>query len=250
MLKKIAFYTFLLVTIGCSKPNIQLTKITGKRIEIDSTIASDKSINDFISPYRDELNKNMQEELCNAPFDFVKNDGELQSTLGNLLADLSFEMANPIFNKKTNTNIDFVLMNSGGLRAPIPKGKVTTENAFLLMPFENELVVTKLSGEKVKELFEYFITKKSAHPLSKQINLTIDGNNFTVKINGEPFDQNKSYFVLTNDYLQTGGDGMNFFANPEELIPLDYKARDAIIDYFTKEETLEARLDNRVIVKK
>ena len=49
-----------------------------------------------------------------------------------------------------------------------------------------------------------------------------------------------SYYVLTNDYLQNGGDGMDFFADPEELIGLDYKVRDAILDYFAKVKVLEA----------
>ena len=248
-MKKLLFYAFPLFIFAC-KPNVQVTKITGKRIEIESTLVSDQQIENFVTPYREKLEKNMKKPLSEAPFNFVKNDGELQSTLGNLLADLSYEMANPIFKKKTGEDIDFVLMNHGGLRAPIPKGTVTTENAFLLMPFENELVVTKLSGKKVKNLFNYFVQRKSAHPLSKQVKLEIIGDNYSLKIKDKSFDENQSYYVLTTDYLQTGGDGMTFFANPEELILLDYKARQSIIDYFTKAKTLEASLDNRVIIKK
>ena len=116
------------------------------------------------------------------------------------------------------------------------------------MPFENELVVTKLSGQKVKALFDYFVAKQKAHPLSKQVNLTLQKNTYTLNINGKAFDEKKSYYVLTNDYLQTGGDGMNFFANPEALIPLNYKVRNAIIDYFTKVDTLKTTIDNRVIM--
>lgn len=253
MFASIEKYTFLLLVFflaNCTKTEVQLTKITGKRIAIDSSTTSDKTIEDFIAPYRNQLQQNMQKALCIAQIDFVKNDGELQSTLGNLLADLSFEMANPVFQKIANTNIDFVLMNNGGLRAPISKGVVTTEHAFLLMPFENELVVTKLSGKKVRELFDYFLARRRAHPLSKQVALTINGNLYSLQINGKPFDENKSYYVLTNDYLQTGGDGMRFFASPEALYTLDYKVRDAIIDYFTKVSMINTSLDNRVIVKK
>ena len=249
-MKNYTLYALLFVLLACTKTEIQVTKITGKRIAIDSTNASDKTIEDFIIPYRKKLQQNMQKELCVAPFNFVKNDGTLQSSLGNLMADLSYEMANPVFKEIAHTNIDFVLMNNGGLRAPIPKGVVTIENAFLLMPFENELVVTKLSGQKVKALFDYFVAKQKAHPLSKQVNLTLQKNTYTLNINGKAFDENKSYYVLTNDYLQTGGDGMNFFAKPEALIPLNYKVRDAIIDYFTKVSMINTSLDNRVIVKK
>lgn len=249
-MKKLLFYLLLLSFFACSTKNYKASKITGKRISIDTTLKGDNTIEDFIIPYREELQKTMKKALSIAPKDFVKNDGDLQSTLGNLMADLCYEMGNPVFKKKRGINIDFVLMNHGGLRAPIPKGTVRTENAFLLMPFENEMVVTKLSGEKVKELFDYFVSRERAHPISKQVQLSIKGEDYTVKINGKPFDIEQSYYVLTNDYLQTGGSGMDFFGNPEELIILDYKVREAIIDYFIKTKTLEASIDNRVIVIK
>ena len=248
--KQIVISFQLLLLISCGSPNLQVSKITGKRIEIDSVLPSKKSIDEIVAPYRTELKKEMDKVLCEAPKNLVGNDGALQSTLGNLLADLCFEMGNPVFNKKTKTNIDFVMMNAGGLRAPIPKGPVSVQNAFSLMPFENDLVVTKLSGKKVKALFDYFIEKQRPHPLSKNVQVVISGNEYSVNINGKPFDENQSYYVLTNDYLQNGGDGMDFFAAPEALVGLNYKVRNAILDYFTKVDLLEATLDDRVIVKK
>ena len=41
----------------------------------------------------------------------------------------------------------------------------------------------------------------------------------------------------------------DFFKNPEKLIKLDYKIRDAIIDYFKKTDTLQTAIDHRVIIK-
>ena len=97
----------------------------------------------------------------------------------------------------------------------IPEGKVTVETAYKLMPFENNLVVVTLTGEKVKELITYFIKGKKAHPLSQHVELTINGENYNLTINNQPFDPHKTYTVLTSDYLQNGGDSMYFFKNPE-----------------------------------
>ena len=116
------------------------------------------------------------------------------------------------------------------------------------MPFENMYVVATLSGDKVLELVNYFIKNKKAHPLSENVSLTIDNNDFKLLINGKEFDKNQSYNVLTSDYLQNGGDSMYFFANPEKLTKLDYKIRDAIIDYFKKTDTIKAVTDNRIII--
>jgi 5'-nucleotidase len=240
---------FLLAISSCQKSEKQLVKITAKNIAIDNTIKASEEIVWIISPYKGKLISEMQEALCYSPKEMVKNDGNMQSSLGNLMADMCFEMANPIFKEKTNESIDFVLFNNGGIRASLPAGKITKAHAFKLMPFDNELVVVNLTGEKVLELTNYFIKNKKAHPVSKSIQLTIGENYNHLKIKGETFDKNKSYNVLTTDYLQGGGDKMNFFKNPKQLTLLDYKMRDAIIDYFRKKDTLHTAIDNRIIMK-
>jgi 2',3'-cyclic-nucleotide 2'-phosphodiesterase (5'-nucleotidase family) len=240
---------FLLAISSCQKSEKQLVKITAKNIAIDNTIKASEEIVRVIHPYKRKLASEMQEVLCYSPQKMLKNDGNMQSTLGNLMADMCFEMSNPIFKEKTKATIDFVLFNNGGIRASLPAGKITKEHAFKLMPFDNELVVVNLTGEKVLELTNYFIKNSNAHPVCKNVQLTIGENYNHLKIKGETFDKNKSYNVLTTDYLQGGGDNMNFFKNPKQLILLDYKMRDAIIDYFRKKDTLHSATDNRIIIK-
>lgn len=241
--------SLLFMWVSCDSNKKHLSKISAKTIQIDSAIIADSDITKVIRPYKVKLSLEMDKILCYTPVDFVKYDGILQSSLGNLMADLSYEIANPIFKKLTNSNIDFVFFNYGGIRAIIPKGDVTTEVAYKLMPFDNQLVVTTLSGEKIIELVNYFIKSKRAHPLSKQVNLTIKEDEYFLKINEKPFDKNRTYTVLTSDYLQNGGDNMMFFKDPQKLTNLNLKVREAIIQYFTKIDTLKVVLDNRIIIK-
>lgn len=245
------FFCVLFVFISCKQTPTKtyLSKVTAKTIAVDSTLTSSETINEFVAPYKKKLAKEMDQVLSYAPKDFTKYDGEMQSSLGNLMADLCFDMANPKYRGISGNDIDFVMLNHGGIRATIPKGKITMGRAFKLMPFENQLVVVALTGEKLIELVQYFIRNKKAHPLSKNVALTITNNEYLLKINGKPFDKNKSYTVLTNDYLQNGGDSMIFFKNPKKLTKLDYKMRDAIIDFFKKTDTIKATTDNRVILK-
>jgi len=248
-LKHLYFISLVLIAVSCNSNKNHLAKISAKTIAIDSTIISDSDITSIIDPYKQKLSSEMNKILCYALVDFVKYDGNMQSSLGNLMADLSYEIANPIFKELTNSNIDFVLFNYGGMRAIIPKTEVTTEVAYKLMPFENQLVVATLSGTKVIELFNYFTNRKRAHPLSKQVQLTIKGDEYALLINGKPFDKNKTYNVLTSDYLQNGGDNMVFFKEPKKLTNLNLKVREAIIQYFAKVDTLKANFDNRVIIQ-
>ncbi|EAR12974.1 UDP-sugar hydrolase [Polaribacter irgensii 23-P] len=248
-MKQIHFICLLLLFASCKNTEKSVTKITAKNIVIDSTIVASSKIENFIAPYKEKLIGEMESVLTYTANDLTKENIGLQSTLGNLMADLCVDIANPMFKEKTNASIDFALFNSGGLRASIDAGNVTTENAFKLMPFDNELVVVELTSAKVVALIKYFIDKQSAHPLSENINLLIKDDCFDLKINGEKFNKNKTYNVLTSDYLQTGGDGMDFFKNPKKLTNLNYKVRDAVIGYFKKTDTLRVSIDNRVKIQ-
>ncbi len=242
-------FCFLIACISCKQKKQHLTRITAKNIVLDSTFAENNEIENAVAPYKAKLVNEMQQVLSYTPKDLVKNDGEMQSSLGNVMADLTLELSNPIYKKQTGGTIDFALLNHGGIRTSISKGNITKEDAFKLMPFENEIVVVELTADKMQALISYFLNSKRAHPLSKNIAMTIKENGYDLKINGEQFDQNKTYTVVTTDYLQNGGSRMNFFKNPKKLTKLNYKLRSAIIDYFAKVDTIRTTIDNRVMIK-
>ena len=109
-------------------------------------------------------------------------------------------------------------------------------------------MVLDLKGEKVKELIEYLVRNKRAHPISKlYIELDSELKLKTATLNGKLLDFTKNYLVCTNDYLANGGDRMNFFKSPDSLYVLDYKIRNALIDYLKKADTISPVRDNRFI---
>ena len=245
---KYIIVVFLLVN-SCKKSTNYLNKITANTIAIDSTLKPNTEIDSIINPYKEKLASEIEQILSYTPKTLTKDDGNMQSTLGNLMADFCLIEANSIFKKLTNTSIDFAIFNHGGMRTPIAKGDITLEHVFKLMPFDNELVVVTLTSDKVIELVKYFIKNEKAHPLSNDVQLNIEENDYSLVINGNPFDQNKTYTVLTSDYLQNGGDKMDFFIKPKKLVKLDLKVRDAIIKHLKKIDTVKVELDKRVIIK-
>jgi 5'-nucleotidase len=249
MKKIIISFLIVFLVVSCKNNTLQLVKIKGKLFAITKKIAADSSVVKTYLPYKYKMEKEMNTVLTFTLTDLVATDGDLESSLGNLLADLCYQKGNFVFKKRTGKNIDFAMFNFRGIRAGIPKGNVTTQNAFNLMPFENNLVVVELSPKKLRELIQYLITQKKAHPLSKQVRLIITKNGYNFSINGKPINDNETYFVLTSDYLQHGGDHMDFFKNPVHLYALDYKMRSAIIDYFKETDTLKSNLDGRFIIK-
>ncbi|WP_339754018.1 5'-nucleotidase [uncultured Winogradskyella sp.] len=238
----------MLLIFSCNQ-DFHLTKIEGKRIDINESIASNQSIEDFIKPYRESVNKDLDSIISYAPKTYSKSDGELNTALGNLMADAVFSESNPIFNKRTGKNIDLVLLNQGGIRSIISKGNITARTAYGVMPFENAVVVTALKGEQVIQMMTYLSKAKRAHPVSKQLQLTLN-NDFEIRsaiINNKTIDIDKTYYIATNDYLYNGGDRMTFFHPNDSLYILDYKIRNVLIDYFKKTDTLNPKIDNRFI---
>lgn len=249
-LKHFFIILILISSCACQQQKITLKKVEAKRFEINSDLILVDSIESFIKPYRDRIQKDLDNVLAYAPEMYSKSDGELNTSIGNLMADLIIEQSNPIFNKRTKKNIDVVLLNHGGIRSAISKGKVTTRTAYELMPFENEIVIIGLKGINIKKAIKFLINEKRAHPIAG-LNIVIDKNRNLLKatIKSQEIDDNETYYVATSDYLYNGGDRMSFFKNNEGAFVLDYKIRNAIIDYFKKVDTVRATIDNRFVRK-
>ncbi|MDN3494016.1 5'-nucleotidase C-terminal domain-containing protein [Winogradskyella bathintestinalis] len=246
-IKQIFNLCFFLLIFSCASP--KLSKIEGKRIDIDNTLEANASIERFIKPYREHLNKNMDSIISYATETYSKSDGAYNTALGNLLADAIFDEGNPIFNKRTGKNIDLVLFNHGGIRSIISQGNVSIRTAYQVMPFENSTVVVGLKGAQINDMMTYLSKSKRAHPVSRhlQLELNKNGDVNSATIHGLPIDDSKIYYVATNDYLYNGGDGMDFFHPNEGLYVLNYKIRDVLIDNFKKTDTLKPKRDKRFI---
>lgn len=245
--KSLVLLAFICLFFSC-KQEYHLNKIEGKQIPVSDSIALDTEIDEFIKPFRDNLEKDMSKVLSYAPKTYHKKDGDFNTTIGNLMAHIVLEEGNPIFNQRTGKNIDMVLLNHGGIRAPINKGNITTETAFQVMPFENSIVVVALKGQQMDSLVYYLSRAKKAHPIEGlKLTLDKDYNISEALINDQNIDKNKTYYVATNDYLYNGGDNMNFFKTNDTVYTLDYKIRNAMIDYFKKVDTINPTIDNRFI---
>lgn len=200
-----------------------------------------------ITPYQEKLNKTMKQVLVHSETSMEK--GKPESKLGNFVADACMEIASKKYNTESSTGIDFCILNNGGLRSSLPAGDVTMNNVFELMPFENELVVLTLNGNSVSKILKY-IAVAGGVPVSN-LRMKIDSTSFSdVLIGGKLFDVNRTYKVVTSDYLLNGGDAMSMLSEKIAVDYLNLKVRDAIIEYMTdrknKNDSINAVTDGRI----
>jgi 2',3'-cyclic-nucleotide 2'-phosphodiesterase (5'-nucleotidase family) len=249
MLLKIKHFVVFITIIGlcsCNQNPRTLKKIEGKQLAIDSTHIPKASIETFISPYTKRINEVLDSALAYAPKAITKTDGEFNTSAGNLMADIVLSEANPIFKARTGEEIDFVLLNHGGIRSIISAGKVSARNAFEVMPFENNIVVAEIKGSDVHDIISFLLRSGRAHPFSGlQIVIDKDKRLRYATVNEQPIRDERIYNVATSDYLVSGGDNMGFFKNNTAVTDTDYLIRNAMIDYFKKVDTLAPKVDNR-----
>ncbi len=245
-MRLIYVFSLVLLLSSCKKTQVYLATVRANTLAINDHLDKDTSIDRFIAPYKTKLDAEMNRILSYTPLDMTKKDSLKQTTLGNLTADICFNQASAIYEKQTGETIDFALFNYGGLRTIFSKGNITKGDVFKVMPFENELVVVTLSGDKMEELIAFFIRSSRTHPISKQIGLELDKDSYMLRIKGQDFDKTRTYRVLTSDYLQNGGSNMTFFKDPIQLYPLNYKVRTALIDYLQEIDTVKVQIDQRI----
>lgn len=242
------FVVFItIITFACCKRGpLPLGQIAGSTIVIDSTLKAIDSVSQFIAPYHNRVNQVLDSTLTYAPYVISKTDGVFNTSAGNLLADIVLAEAGPIFKSRTGKDLDFALLNHGGIRSIISKGNVTSRTAYEVMPFENSIVVVELTGKSVADLVSFLVDSGRAHPVAG-IKILLDRENKlkAITIKGRPLDYDRNYFIATSNYLATGGDDMVFFKDAITLTETDYMIRNAMIDYFKKVDTLKSAVDDR-----
>lgn len=249
-LKLFVIFLTLFFIFSCSQKNYNLTKIEGKQLPITERGSETPEIENFIKPYRDHINRDLDSILAYSPETLDKSTGKWQTTIGNLMADVCLQRGNLVFKTREKKDIDLCLLNHGGIRAILPKGNVTTRTAYEIMPFENSLIVVALSGNQILEIASYIIKEKKPQPLSGMtFTISKDNTAKNILIQGKPIDVSKTYYVVTNDYLANGGDNMSFFLKATQKFDLNYKIRNVLIDYFKEVDTIPVKTDVRITVE-
>jgi 2',3'-cyclic-nucleotide 2'-phosphodiesterase (5'-nucleotidase family) len=243
---RIIYLVFLWV-LACKPAHVTLnysgsyTQVTGE--------TEDARLNKIIAPYKARVDSDMNAVIGYSEVEMPKLRDQPETVLGNFVADLVLEFA-----RSVDQEIDFSVLNNGGLRSSFPAGNITLRNVFELMPFDNEIVIITLGGNEVSRLLSYIAERKGVPVAGIVIKLEkMNGNWVTgeAKIKGMLFSPNKTYKIATSDYLSGGGDGMNFWSTGA-VQKTGKKIRDAIIDFIrlktASNQTLNPVLDQRILM--
>ena len=206
---------FALVFLGSCKPHQSVYTNPIPVLSIDSTLIASSKINKLITPYKGELQKEMDVVIGYCP-KFLEKKRPF-SILGSFMAEAVYQSA-----KQEVERVDMCILNYGGIRSTLDSGEITIGEMYRLMPFENEICVLRLNKLQMDSLFK-IVEAKGGEPLAEHSSEGMPSY--------ELYDKEHRYYVATNDYMANGGDNYSILTRAEERIDLGIKIRDALILY-------------------
>jgi len=200
----------------------------------------DAAVTAIIKKYDDRIRGEFGRVVGETRVDLAKRPYE--SNLGNLVCDAM----------RRATGSDVAIQNNGGIRTTIPKGKITLEQVYMLLPFENNLMTMELTGSQIAGILEQNARTRGmlqVSGLKVVYDLTApEGSRVkTLFIGGKPVEQTRSYRVTTNDFLAAGGDRFGIFREGKNAVIGD-SVRDAFLDYLREQSPVFPRTEGRIVV--
>ena len=238
----------VLLFFSCSR-YLTVSQINTKNTSVDvQNVRIDSLVESVVKPYRDSIEQDMSKLVGITATALVK--GKPESKLTNLVTDVILKYATDYCEKhQLDIRPDAAYVNYGGLRASLPQGEIRVGHIFELMPFENEIVMIKVSGEAIRKMAER-IAGRGGEGVSG-LKLGIRNNAVgSLTVGGKAVDPAANYWLVTNDYIANGGDQMSMFISPFEKIETKAKIRDILIQSLTeqyrKNGFIDAKEDGRI----
>ena len=261
----------ILTSTGTKLESVGVVTIKDGKIVSSETVALDtlKSGNPEIAAKAKDIISEVDAEYGKV---FAKTNVELngerapgnrteETNLGDLITDSMLWLVSKDGGLKVPADDVVAITNGGGIRATIKKGDITKKDVNSVLPFGNTVSVIYVSGEKLLESLEASTcstpTAIGAFPQIAGMKVTVDTtktfdqgdtypgstyhapksiNRVTIEsINGKPFDKSKTYAVVTNDFLASGGDTYYAFSVADSIIDTGVPLDEALMSYINDE---------------
>jgi 2',3'-cyclic-nucleotide 2'-phosphodiesterase (5'-nucleotidase family) len=167
-----------------------------------------------------------------------------QYPLGNLIADA----------QRWAGKGDVAIMNNGGIRTELRAGDATYGSLFEIQPFGNTLYALTMTGSQLRGLLEAMLARNSVDDHVSGLTIKYDPARAkgarivsVTMADGTALSDTKTYSVIVNDFLATGGEGYNAGGRATVSKPLNIVDLDALIDYLkTLPEPITAPAEVRI----
>lgn len=243
---KVTEYTYHLLPVNKTKRVTYNDK--NYYMYADTGYIEDQAILEALTPYLAQSDELLSQPIGEA---LVRLDGDR-----NLVRSQETNMANLITDgMRAKTGADIAFQNGGGIRAPIEAGTITYRDVLTVQPFGNTLVIIDMTGAQVMEVLNYAATIDPEGGIGAFLHasgLTWTNNKGVpenVMVGDAPIDLEKTYKVVTNNFMGAGGDGYEML---KDLPKYDtgFVDADALREYIEKAGKVEPKVEGRLTIVK
>lgn len=153
------------------------------------------------------------------------------------------------------TGADVAITNGGGIRESIAAGSITKGDVLTVFPFTNFAVTLEVKGSVIKDALEHGLSEapNSAGKFPQIGGMVVKydatkpaGQRVSeITIKGEAYDPEKTYTLVTNDFMAIGGDGYEMFKDQTKLA--EYELISEIFENAIREAgTINPESDSRL----
>ena len=172
--------------------------------------------------------------------------------MGNLIADAMLA-------RVADQGIDVAIQNGGGIRASIDAGEVTMGEVLTVLPFQNTLSTFEVTGETLLAALENGVSQieegAGRFPQVAGMSFAFDATKepgsrvSDVMVGGAPLEMDKTYGVVSNNYLRNGGDGYAMFKTAMKAYDFGPDLADVTAEYLAANAPYKPYTDGRITVK-
>ena len=235
-------------------PQGKILAYHGAPIHITNTTEQDAGLQAQIDAWRVPFEEFSAEVLGTSQVELDQTKCQQgECLLGDFMADAMLA-----YRKNNSADVDFALINAGGVRATIDEGEITRGEVLTSFPFGNAIVQIALTGKQIWDVLEGIVStvnvaNKKAVTSFFQVSqgIKVDYNPkaangsrlVSVDIGGKPLVNGTTYQVVTLDFLAGGGD--NFFNTTTDFITLDTQD-EVLVQYIKSQTPVNIKLDKRI----
>lgn len=240
-------FFILLVFASCAALRISRLDLPALA-QVDSlAAANDTALIHLLQPFRDSLTLRMGIVIGQSAQAMTKALPE--GLLGNYCAEACMRQVSDWCRQNQTPKPDFCILNHGGLRASLPFGDISLGNVYELMPFDNELVLIRISREDLKALGKHTAVKGGAPLVGLRMRIA-NGEADSIEVVSGRGQGKATFTVLTSDYLANGGDGFPIRGTASNQTTTGLKVRDVLIsdihELKLKNDSIRSKLDGRI----
>ncbi|MBB6483841.1 5'-nucleotidase C-terminal domain-containing protein [Rhizobium lusitanum] len=229
----------------------------GDPILLDSSVKPDPTILARVEEMAKPIQELRKKVIGNSlgPIEGAREVCRVQEcSMGNLVADAMLD-------RTKGQGISIAIQNGGGLRASIGAGDVSMGDVLTVLPFQNTVATFQLTGADVKAALENGLSQiddgagrfpqvaglkysfdKSKPPGGRLVSVEVqEGTEF------KPIDPEKTYGVVSNNYMRAGGDGYTVFAkDAKNAYDFGPNLESVVADYLAAHNPYKPYTDGRV----